>query len=46
MNWLAVILAALATMIVGALWYSPFLFGKLWLRYSGVMPGQEGAMKK
>jgi len=29
-NWIAVFLGALAYFIIGALWYSPFLFGKTW----------------
>ena len=29
-NWIAVFLGALAYFIIGALWYSPFLFGKMW----------------
>lgn len=30
-NFLAVAIAAVAYMILGALWYSPVLFGKAWL---------------
>lgn len=29
-NYLAVLLAGISAMIVGGLWYSPLLFGKLW----------------
>ncbi|MBP6085104.1 DUF1761 domain-containing protein [Candidatus Gracilibacteria bacterium] len=29
-NYVAVLLAAVAAMIVGSLWYSPLLFGKRW----------------
>lgn len=29
LNWIAIILAALSTMVVGSIWYGP-LFGKLW----------------
>jgi hypothetical protein len=35
-NWLAVIVAAIAAFGVGALWYSPLLFTKAWIRESGV----------
>jgi len=31
-NLLAVVAAAIAVMAVGALWYTPFLFGKSWMR--------------
>ncbi len=31
-NYLAVAVAALATFILGGLWYSPMLFGKAWMR--------------
>ncbi len=31
-NWIAVLIATLAAMFVGALWYSPILFGKPWMR--------------
>ena len=33
---LAVVAAALSNFAVGALWYSPFLFGHAWLRASGI----------
>ena len=31
-NYLAVLVAALSTFILGGLWYSPLLFGKAWMR--------------
>lgn len=31
-NYLAVIVAALSTFLLGGLWYSPLLFGKAWMR--------------
>ena len=31
-NWLAVIVAALSTFMIGGLWYSPLLFGKVWMK--------------
>lgn len=34
-NWLAVIVAALATFALGAVWYGPLL-GKPWMRASGI----------
>ena len=35
-NWLAIIVAAVAAFGVGAIWYSPLLFTKAWIRESGV----------
>jgi hypothetical protein len=34
-NYLAVLVAALSTFLVGGLWYSPALFGKAWMRENG-----------
>jgi len=33
---LAVLLAALATFLIGGLWYSPVLFAKAWMRHTGL----------
>ncbi len=35
-NYLAVFLAAIAAMTIGFLWYSPFLFGKVWIGLAGM----------
>ena len=32
LNWWSVLVAALSNFIVGGLWYSPLLFGKLWMK--------------
>ena len=44
-NWLAVIVAAVAMFGLGALWYSPVLFVKQWAKAAGVNrdgpPGQN-----
>jgi len=34
-NGWAIILAAISYLIIGTLWYSPLLFGKLWIRLIG-----------
>lgn len=34
-NWLAVIAAAVSTFVIGGLWYSPILFGKVWMKANG-----------
>lgn len=35
LNIWAVIVSALSTFVIGGLWYSPVLFGKLWMRENG-----------
>jgi hypothetical protein len=35
-NWWGVILGALSAMVIGVIWYSPFLFGKQWTKAMGV----------
>jgi Protein of unknown function (DUF1761) len=35
MNWWAVIVAAVAYMVLGALWYSPVLFASAWMQGIG-----------
>ena len=35
-NWIAVLVATLASFALGALWYSPALFGKAWQRETGL----------
>ena len=44
-NYLAVVAAALATFVVGALWYGP-LFGKKWMQLHGYTPEQLAEMQK
>ncbi len=39
-NYYAVIAAALASFLLGGLWYSPLLFAKVWQRESGVSDEQ------
>jgi Protein of unknown function (DUF1761) len=41
LNWLAILVAAISTMIVGFLWYSPFLFAKPWMREMGYDPNDK-----
>ena len=35
-NYVAVLAAAIASFVIGALWYSPMLFGKMWMKLSNV----------
>lgn len=32
------LVAALVMIVVGSLWYSPFMFGKSWARHTGIRP--------
>jgi len=41
-NWLAVAVAALATFVIGAPWYSPVMFKKLWQREMGMEQARPG----
>lgn len=43
-NWLAVIIGAIVSFIIGWLWYSPILFGKKWAEGSGVELGTASSM--
>lgn len=35
LNWIAIIVAAIVPMVLGALWYSPVLFAEAWLQAVG-----------
>src|SRR5437879_6716316 len=45
-NILAVIVAAVATFILGAVWYSPVLFAKQWMQAHGYTPEKLEEMKR
>jgi Na+/H+ antiporter NhaA len=40
-NWLAILVGAIAWFILGALWYGP-LFGKAWMASTGIDPTASG----
>lgn len=42
-NYLAVVLATLSTMVVGSVWYTKAVFGKLWIKLAKI---DEKAMNK
>ncbi len=44
-NWLAVLVSAIASMILGWLWYGP-LFGKVWINMMGFTKKDMDAAKK
>ena len=35
-NWLAVLLADVSSMVIGAIWYAKPVFGRRWMRLSGI----------
>lgn len=43
-NFLAVFVAAIASMILGFLWYSPILFARPWMRLMGVDPNDKAKL--
>ena len=45
-NLLAVLVAAVVTFALGALWYSPLLFAKAWVAANGFTPEKVEAMRK
>jgi ABC-type multidrug transport system fused ATPase/permease subunit len=42
-NYWAVILATLSSMVVGSIWYTPRVFGNYWMKTSGVQPSGRAA---
>lgn len=45
-NFVAVIVAAIASFVLGWLWYSPLLFGKMWMKEMGVSQAEQEKGKK
>jgi hypothetical protein len=43
-NYLAVLLAAVSSMVVGSLWYMPAAFGKAWMSMTGVKMDKNKGM--
>ncbi len=37
-NYIAVILATLSSMVVGSIWYTPKVFGNYWMKKAGITP--------
>jgi hypothetical protein len=46
LNWPAILVAAISTMVVGFLWYSPLLFAKPWMREMGYDPNDKAKMEE
>jgi hypothetical protein len=45
LNWIAILLAAASTMVVGSLWYGP-LFGKAWIKLAKVKTDPNFGVKQ
>ncbi len=45
LNWLAIIVAGFVYFILGAMWYSPLLFAKPFIKYRGFTPEQTAQMQ-
>lgn len=45
-NIVGVLMAAVATFLIGMIWYSPILFAKSWVVLNGHTPEKLAAMKK
>ena len=45
-NFLAVLVAAVAYMVIGALWYSSLMFGNYWIKLMGLTDKKTQEMKK
>ena len=46
LNWLPILVAAISTMVVGFLWYSPLLFAKAWMREMGYDPNDKASVEE
>lgn len=40
-NYIAVLLAAVSSMLVGSIWYTPAVFGKAWMKLAKVKPDKK-----
>ncbi len=45
-NYLAVLACTLLAMVLGSLWYSPLLFGGIWMRLNKMNPANQGDAKQ
>src|SRR5262252_10897834 len=46
LNWLAILVAAISTMILGFIWYSPLLFAKPWTKEMGYDINDKAKMEE
>jgi hypothetical protein len=40
LNWIAVIVAGASSLVLGAIWYAPPVFGKKWMALAGLTEEQ------
>jgi hypothetical protein len=45
-NYVAILITGIAGFLIGALWYSPVLFGHQWMKLTGMTEKKMKAMKK
>lgn len=45
-NYLAVLVSAVLGFVIGMVWYSPFLFGNIWMKLSGISKTSMEKSKK
>lgn len=45
-NYIAIIVASIVSFVIGMLWYSPLLFGNLWMKSAGLSKEKIGKAKK
>jgi len=43
-NWLAVVVGAVISFILGGFWYSPKMFQKAWIKGTGISPNDKGSV--
>ena len=36
-NFLAILVAAISSLVVGSIWYNPKVFGTIWMREAGLI---------
>ena len=42
-NYIAVVLATLSSMVVGSIWYTPKVFGNYWMKAANITPSGKGS---
>lgn len=45
-NYAAIVFCAVASMVIGSIWYSPLLFGNAWIRLNGLSGKSKKDMMK
>lgn len=45
-NWVSVVIAAIAAIVIGSIWYSPKVFGSAWMKEMKIDPKKMGKADK